>query len=231
MTWRVYTGRYGVETPALHVSFCFRCKMRELLERLLDETALPEPQQKFWDFISKLGKEWIDQEIIAEKRFFFWILSDGSIVASGSGEGEHHGDGARAAGTSLGRMMGTGALRGTFFGTVGIEVWKGVLVSREQVKSVQYLIDATDENLIIDIFDPETEGIWYYINRRVSNDLLSSILNGNGKVKHFQKTMEEIGEIDRELGESLHTARRVRNAKNESKIPCRYPLEYWYKRV
>ena len=173
--------------------------MNELLDILMEarlNESLPEPQQKFYKFVSKLGKEWIDREIIAKNQYFFWILSDGSVVASGSGGGMHHFDGARIAGTSMEDMMKSGAIRGTFMDAVGAEVDKGVLITREQVRSVQYLVKETGEKLIIDIVDTESEAdeyeTWYQIERPISTDLLYRILNGNGKVKEFRRKMEDI---------------------------------------
>lgn len=177
--------------------------IKDLIEKLMltvvDEGRLPEPQKRFYDFISKQGKEWTDPEAIANNEYFFWILSDGSTVASGSGGGLHHCDGARLAGTTLSNLMSTGALRGTYFGRVGLEVQAGPRISREQITAAQYLIEASGGEVIIDVIDREGNFLaWYHVNRKISNDLLYNILNGGGQVKQFQKTMDEIAEMDQE---------------------------------
>jgi len=194
--------------------------VNDLLDRLFEVTkrkkgeSLPEPQRIFYNYVSKLGKEYTSPDSIVEHESFFWVLSDGTTVFSGSGGGLHHADGARIAGTKMHEMMHTGALRGTFFDDLGIEVNKGTKISMEQVTAVQYLIEKSGKDLIIDVFEGGLEAkeafvAWYYIDRPVSNDLLYEILNGSGKVKDFQKTMQEIMDIDREVieGRILETTK------------------------
>lgn len=200
----------------------------ELVDESLSEAGrkksggLPEPQQKFYNLVTRRGmsKDWINPEKIAKNEWFFWILSDGSIVASGSGGGIHHFDGARAAGTTMSAMTKTGALRGTFGGDIGVEVDKDAPISRGQAEAIKYLMKETGKGLIIDIFDDsptakEAFMAWYQIERPISNDLMMEILTGNGKVRKFKKTMDQIIIRDEETGGMDESVSRLKSNRNE----------------
>lgn len=188
--------------------------MDELLDILMEAGKrrpgnLPEPQQKFYDYIVGIDKRHVNVDLIIKNEAFFWILSDGTAAFSGSGGGLHHADGARLADTTMGQMMKTGAIRGTFFDRVGLEVQKGARITREQIVTAQYMIGKTNGEAIIDITADVSSGdesdfvAWYYIDRHISNDLLGEILNGGGSVKKFQKSMDEILKIDGEIEEGI----------------------------